>query len=142
MCDTPNNNASSSSSEERQQIINRIDTRIASLITPIDENDHIDSTFPQLNNYTFEQTLKRKIEETPTEGDSNDRSTKTVRLTTTKYHPINIATINVRGFNDPVKQFQITNYIELMHLDIIGLSELHVTNPNFGKNLCFTTNKN
>ena len=59
-----------------------------------------------------------------------------------KYHPVNIVTINVRGFNDPIKQFQVTNYIKLMHLDIIGLSELHMTNTNFGKNLRFTSNKN
>src|ERR1044071_2175958 len=29
-----------------------------------------------------------------------------------------------------------------MHLDIIGLSELHVTNTNFGKNSRFISNKN
>src|ERR1043165_8665651 len=98
MCDDPNINTSSSSSKERLRINNRIEARISSLITLIDENEHVNLTPPYISNYSFEQILKRKITDIPNDETSNDRATKTIRLTTMKYHPVNIVTINVRGF--------------------------------------------
>ena len=38
---------------------------------------------------------------------------------------INLCTLNIRGFNDPMKQIQLINYLESQHYDIIGLTETH-----------------
>src|ERR1043165_4411663 len=121
MCDTQNNNASSSSTEERQRIINRIDTRISSLITPFDENEHINSHLTNFSQESFATILKRKHEDSITNNVSDtNRRKKIAKPTVTKYYPVNIASINVRGFNDPVKQHQILDYIKMYHLDIVG----------------------
>jgi exonuclease III len=63
-----------------------------------------------------------------------------VKLTINQYHLVNITTLNVRGFNDYVKQHQILDFIRIEHLDIIGLSELHVTNKSFTKHNLYTKN--
>jgi exonuclease III len=142
MCDTQHNNTSSSSKEERLRIQNRIDACISSLITPIEESKHIYSNLTNSTNNSFATILKRKIEKTTDIPLTDLRSRKAVKLTTTKYFPINIATLNVRGFNDPMKQLQILNYAKLMHLDIVGFSELHVNDSNFKKQSRFTTDQN
>src|ERR1044072_3073835 len=140
MCDTQHNNASSLSTEERQRIINRIDTRISSLITPIDGNEHINSLLENFSQDVFAATLKRKHDELEISNISDTSRSKIAKPTVTKYYPINIASINVRGFNDSVKQHQILDYIKMYHLDIVGLSELRVTNGNFAKSQRFTNN--
>src|ERR1043165_5562747 len=139
MCDTQNNNASSSSTEERRRITNRIDTRISSLITPIDENEHINSFVNTTNDLNFADILKRKLDDSTLNESSSPSTSKIPKLATTRYYPINIATLNVRGLNDSVKQLQILDYFDLHHLDIIGLSELHVTDTSFTKIRRFKT---
>ena len=69
------------------------------------------------------------------------KSNKIAKPIINKYFPVNIATLNVRELNDDIKQHQILNYINIMHLDIIGLMELHVTNKNFTKKQCFKSNE-
>ena len=141
MCDTQHYNASSSSTEERQRITNRIDSRISSLITPIDGNEHINLEISATDNYSFVKKLKRKHDNDNITTSVSSKSNKTPKQTVNKYFPVNIATLNVRGFNDDVKQHQILDYINLMHLDIVGLTELHVTNESFTKKQCFKSNE-
>src|SRR5688572_13593329 len=88
----------------------------------------------------FKNILKRKIEEnTQDHMTLNDITTKKPKPTVNKYFPVNIVIINTRGFNDTIKQHQIIDYFSLMHLDIIGFGELHVTNHNFCKSSRFTS---
>ena len=63
-----------------------------------------------------------------------------MKPTINRYYPVNIATLNVRGLNDQVKQHQILDYINIQRLDIIGLTELHVTNNNYAKHPRYTKN--
>ena len=44
-------------------------------------------------------------------------------------------------FNDTTKQHQFIDYFTEQKLDIIGLSELHVTNKNFSKQSRFTSDR-
>src|ERR1043165_4442225 len=115
MCDTPNNNASSSTTEERQRIITRIDTRIASLITPIDENEHINLEYCSTLQDSFTNKLKRKLEDSTVDTSVKLPNNKTMKPTINQYYPVNIATINVRGLNDHIKQHQILDYILIEH---------------------------
>ncbi len=43
---------------------------------------------------------------------------------------INLYTLNIRGFNNPMKQTQLINYAESQQYDIISLTETHFTTYN------------
>src|ERR1044071_3167757 len=126
-------NASSLSAKERQRIINRIEQRICFLITPVNENEYLD---PQINTIiqdSFNDKLKRKLAESTIDPTIKTPSKKVLKPTINRYFPVNIATLNVRGLNDQVKQHQILDYLAINHLDIIGLIELHIINKNYSK---------
>src|SRR3989337_2237081 len=53
-------------------------------------------------------------------------------------YPINICNINIRGFNDPSKQFQFLDHCERNNFDIVGLSELHFSSSSATRSKTFT----
>src|ERR1044071_4249917 len=99
MCDNQHNDTFSSSVEERRRIRNRIDQCISSLITIADENEHINLHLSDQPPNSFTNILKRKLDEDITTPDPKSRSLKHPKPTVNRYFPINIATINTRGFN-------------------------------------------
>ena len=56
-------------------------------------------------------------------------------------YPINLCNINVRGFNDPTKQFQFIDHCTRNNFDIIGLSELHFASKAATRSQIFTNDR-
>jgi hypothetical protein len=104
MCDDHNNITSSSSIEEGRRIRNRIDACISSLITLIDENEHINPETIFTPQESFNNKLKHKISnDTVFDPSIKIPITKTLKPTINRYYLLNIDTLNIQGFNNSAK---------------------------------------
>src|SRR5688572_28309367 len=98
MCDNQPNNAPSLLIEERRRLIDKIDTRIYNRYFNQD-NTLDNSIYDKFIVEPFENILKRKMDDnTPDHMTDRDVTNKKIKPTINKYFPVNIVTINVRGF--------------------------------------------
>src|SRR6266511_2855467 len=103
------------------------------------------------NNHLTQQTIIPRPSDLLTINDDSPTHTTAPRPTTlpisdplkiyqNSRYPINICNVNIRGFNDPTKQFQFLDHCERNHFDIIGISELHFSSNSITRSKTFTNN--